>query len=156
RRVGGAMLIRVPGPNEPRPSEITPAGVYLNRRAFMVGAAVTAAATLGGAAPAAGAALKPAVKGAALAATRNQPLSLADAPTPWDSATTYTNFYEFGTDKPDPAMNAHTLRPRPWTVEVGGLCQKPKTFDIEEILKLAPLEERVYALRCVEGWSMVI
>src|SRR5262245_28199172 len=149
------MLIRVPGPHEPRSSEITSRDVYLNRRAFMVSAAAAAVA-LGGSEATSEAALKPATKGQALTATRNQGLSLSEAPTPWESATTYNNFYEFGTDKPDPALNAHTLRTRPWTVEVGGLCQKPKTFDIEEILKLAPLEERVYALRCVEGWSMVI
>ena len=150
------MLIRVPGPNEPRPSEITPHGVYLNRRAFMAGAAAAAAVTLAGCEATTEAALKPATKGQPLTATRNQGLSVADPPTPWESATTYNNFYEFGTDKSDPALNSHTLRTRPWTVEVGGLCQKPKTFDIDEILKLSPLEERVYALRCVEGWSMVI
>src|SRR5262245_5782478 len=150
------MLIRVPGPNDPRPSEITPREVYLHRRAFMAGAAAVAVATLGGCESTTEAALKPAVKGQPLTATRNQGLSLSDAPTPWESATTYNNFYEFGTDKPDPALNAHTLRTRPWTVDVGGLCQKPKTFDIDEILRLAPLEERVYALRCVEGWSMII
>ena len=149
------MLIRVPNPNEPRGSEITPRDVYVNRRAFMVGAVATAV-VMGGAPATSEAALTPATKGQSLAATRNQGVSLADAPTPWESATTYNNFYEFGTDKSDPALNAHTLRTRPWTVEVGGLVQKPKTFDIEEILKLAPLEERVYALRCVEGWSMVI
>src|SRR6185436_1802214 len=137
------MLIRIPGPNEPRPSEITPRSVYVNRRAFMAGAAAAAAAALGGCEATTEAALKPAAKGQPLTATRNQGLSVADPPTPWDSVTTYNNFYEFGTDKSDPAQNAHTLRVRPWTVEVGGLCQKPKTFDIEEILKLAPLEERV-------------
>jgi methionine sulfoxide reductase catalytic subunit len=149
------MLIRTPGPHEPRSSEITPRAVYLNRRALMSGAAAVAATVAGCEAPTE-AALKPAVKGQPLTASRNQALSVTDPPTPWDSATTYNNFYEFGTDKADPALNAHTLRPRPWTVDVGGLCQKPKAFDIEEILKLAPLEERVYVLRCVEGWSMVI
>ncbi|HEX2482869.1 MAG TPA: protein-methionine-sulfoxide reductase catalytic subunit MsrP, partial [Methylomirabilota bacterium] len=150
------MLIRVPGPNDPRPSEITPRGVYVNRRVFMAGAAAAAAATVAGCGGETEAALKPAVRGQSLTAARNQALSVADPPTPWDSATTYNNFYEFGTDKADPALHAHTLRPRPWSVEVGGLCHKPKTFDIEEILRLAPLEERVYVLRCVEGWSMVI
>jgi sulfoxide reductase catalytic subunit YedY len=81
---------------------------------------------------------------------------VTDPPTPWESATTYNNFYEFGTDKADPALHAHMLRPRPWSVDVGGLCQKPKKFDIDELVRLAPLEERVYVLRCVEGWSMVI
>jgi sulfoxide reductase catalytic subunit YedY len=69
--------------------------------------------------------------------------------------TTYNNFYEFGTDKGDPAAHAASLKTRPWTVQVDGLCAKPKTFDIEEVLKF-PLEERVYRLRCVEAWSMVI
>jgi len=73
-----------------------------------------------------------------------------------DAATTYNNFYEFGTNKDDPARLAGSLKPRPWHVQVDGLCAKPKTFDIEEILKIAPLEERIYALRCVEAWSMVI
>jgi sulfoxide reductase catalytic subunit YedY len=150
------MLIRIPGPNDPRPSAITPRDFYVNRRAFMVGAAAAAAATVAGCEAQTEAALKPAVKGQALTTARNQGLSVADPPTPWESATTYNNFYEFGTDKADPALNAHTLRPRPWSIEVGGLCHKPKTFDIDEILRLAPLEERVYSLRCVEGWSMVI
>ena len=149
------MLIRTPGPHDPRSSEVTPRAAYLNRRAFMTGAAAIVAGVAGCEAPTE-AALKPAVKGAALPAPRNQGVSVTDPPTPWDSATTYNNFYEFGTDKADPALHSHTLRPRPWSVEVGGLCQKPKTFDIEELLRLAPLEERVYALRCVEGWSMVI
>ena len=73
-----------------------------------------------------------------------------------EAATTYNNFYEFGDNKDDPARLAASLKPRPWHVQVDGLCAKPKTFDIEEILKLAPLEERIYSLRCVEAWSMVI
>jgi sulfoxide reductase catalytic subunit YedY len=70
--------------------------------------------------------------------------------------TTYNNFYEFGTDKTDPSDNAHTLKTRPWTVAVEGEVKKPKVYDIDELLKLAPLEERIYRMRCVEGWSMVI
>jgi sulfoxide reductase catalytic subunit YedY len=70
--------------------------------------------------------------------------------------TTYNNFYEFGTDKADPAANAHVMQTRPWTLRVEGLAGKPRTFDIDEILRLAPLEERIYRLRCVEAWSMVI
>jgi sulfoxide reductase catalytic subunit YedY len=70
--------------------------------------------------------------------------------------TTYNNFYEFGTDKSDPAHNAHTLKPRPWSVAVEGLCNKPGTYGIEDIVKWFPAEERVYRMRCVEGWSMVI
>jgi sulfoxide reductase catalytic subunit YedY len=76
--------------------------------------------------------------------------------TAYKDASTYNNFYEFGTDKADPARNAGTLRTKPWKVEVTGLVAKPRTFDIEELLKLSAQEERVYRLRCVEGWSMVI
>jgi methionine sulfoxide reductase catalytic subunit len=76
--------------------------------------------------------------------------------TTYQDATSYNNFYEFGTDKSDPARNAHTLKTRPWTVAIEGEVKKPKTYDIEELLKLAPMEERIYRLRCVEGWSMVV
>ena len=79
-----------------------------------------------------------------------------DKPTAYSDASTYNNFYEFGTDKSDPAQHAHTLKPRPWTVAVEGEVKKPGTFDLDGLLKLAPLEERIYRLRCVEGWSMVI
>jgi sulfoxide reductase catalytic subunit YedY len=130
-------------------SDITPMDVYVNRRAFMLGAAAAALW------PRAGAAAPPAV-GQPLHGTPNPAYKLEDPPTPFKDVTTYNNFYEFGPNKDDPARLAQTLKPRPWTVRVDGLVQKPKTFDIDDILKIAPLEERVYALRCVEGWSMVI
>ncbi|MDQ4420515.1 protein-methionine-sulfoxide reductase catalytic subunit MsrP [Sphingobium sp. DEHP117] len=76
--------------------------------------------------------------------------------TSYDSVTHYNNFYEFGTDKEDPARRAGKLRTRPWTVRVDGLVSKPQTIDIDRLIRLAPLEERVYRMRCVEGWSMVI
>ena len=76
--------------------------------------------------------------------------------TPYQDASTYNNFYEFGTDKDDPAKTAQRLKTRPWTVAVEGEVRKPGTFDIEALLKLAPMEERIYRMRCVEGWSMVI
>jgi sulfoxide reductase catalytic subunit YedY len=79
-----------------------------------------------------------------------------DKPTPYDDITTYNNFYEFGTDKADPARTAHTLKPRPWTVSIEGEVKKPKVYDLDELLKLSPMEERIYRLRCVEGWSMVV
>lgn len=79
-----------------------------------------------------------------------------EALTDCKDASTYNNFYEFGTDKGDPVKNAHTLKTRPWTVQVEGLVNKPATFGIEDLLKLSPMEERIYRLRCVEGWSMVI
>lgn len=79
-----------------------------------------------------------------------------DKVTDYKDATTYNNFYEFGTDKADPAKNAGTLKTRPWTVEVEGLVNKPGKFGIEDLIKLSAQEERIYRLRCVEGWSMVI
>jgi len=87
---------------------------------------------------------------------KKSPLSVDEKPTPYESITTYNNFYEFGPDKDDPARNAHRLRTAPWSVVVDGEVNKPRTFAIEDILKLAPLEERVYRFRCVEGWSMVV
>ncbi|MDC8784785.1 protein-methionine-sulfoxide reductase catalytic subunit MsrP [Roseateles koreensis] len=79
-----------------------------------------------------------------------------DKPSTYQDASSYNNFYEFGTDKADPARAAGTLRPRPWSVAVEGEVGKPGTFDLDSLLKLSPMEERIYRLRCVEGWSMVI
>jgi len=132
-------------------SEITDYRLYLNRREFMVGAAALVLAP--GVASAGAPAGAPA--GTPLQAAKSEKFSIADKPTPFKDATTYNNFYEFGMDKEDPARYAHLLKPRPWSVQVDGLVNKPKRFDIEEVLRF-PLEERVYSLRCVEGWSMVI
>jgi sulfoxide reductase catalytic subunit YedY len=140
------MLIKRGG--DIKSGEITDQALYLNRRAFMVGAA--ALALVPGAAQAA------APAGQALPATRNPAFDIADALSKFQDASTYNNFYEFGVNKEDPARLAATLKPRPWKVQVDGLAHKPKTFDIDDVLKMAPLEERVYRLRCVEGWSMVI
>lgn len=82
--------------------------------------------------------------------------TVSEAQTPFNKATTYNNFYEFGTDKSDPAKNAHTLHTRPWTVQVTGLVKKPVTLDIDAIMSHHPIENRVYRHRCVEAWSMVI
>ncbi len=79
-----------------------------------------------------------------------------DKPTSYADITSYNNYYEFGTDKADPARNAGPLKTRPWTVAIEGEVKKPKVYDIDELLKLSPMEERIYRLRCVEGWSMVI
>jgi sulfoxide reductase catalytic subunit YedY len=133
-------------------SDVTDHRLYLNRRAFMAGAAALTLASCGRAE----AAPKPAPRGAPLKAARNESVSLKEPVTPFESATTYNNFYEYGVNKDDPAEHAHLLRPRPWAVEVGGLVARPRKYDIEELTRLAPLEERIYALRCVEGWSMVI
>lgn len=91
-----------------------------------------------------------------LSAQANPKYFLGDKLTSYKDVTSYNNFYEFGTDKTDPARHAQSLKVRPWTVSVEGLVNKPKTWDIDSLIKLAPLEERVYRLRCVEGWSMVI
>jgi methionine sulfoxide reductase catalytic subunit len=135
-----------------RYSDVTPEPLYVSRRELMVGAA--ALILTAGAAEADAATPPPAP--APLKATPNPAYKVADPPTKMDAATTYNNFYEFGTNKDDPARLAGSLKPRPWQVQVDGLCAKPRTFDIEEILKVAPLEERIYSLRCVEAWSMVI
>lgn len=91
-----------------------------------------------------------------LSATLNSAYSSKEEPTPYKYVTSYNNFYEFGTDKSDPAAYASTLQTRPWTISIEGLVKKPLTLDIDALLKLAPIEERIYRLRCVEGWSMVI
>jgi sulfoxide reductase catalytic subunit YedY len=132
-------------------SEITDHRLYLNRREFMAGAA---ALVLAPSVASAGATVT-APAGKELPASKNDKFSIADKPTPFKDATNYNNFYEFGMDKEDPARYAHLLKPRPWSVQVDGLVHKPKRFDVEEILRF-PLEERVYSLRCVEAWSMVI
>lgn len=138
-------------------SEITDEKLYRNRRQFMLGAGVAAAGAL-----LAGCKKTPppaAVAAAAPIKLENVVKSSFTVEEPINSLkdiTTYNNFYEFGTDKSDPAANAHTLVTRPWTVAVEGEVMKPKTFDLDELLKLAPLEERVYRFRCVEAWSMVI
>jgi sulfoxide reductase catalytic subunit YedY len=94
--------------------------------------------------------------GPKLPAKVNPQYFIPDKLTSYKDVTTYNNFFEFGTDKADPARNAHTLKTKPWTVSVEGLVNKPKVWDIDALLKLAPMEERVYRMRCVEGWSMVI
>ncbi|WP_454732291.1 MULTISPECIES: protein-methionine-sulfoxide reductase catalytic subunit MsrP [Cupriavidus] len=136
-------------------SEITPRSVFESRRRLMALAAAGAAgSTL---APwFARSALAQAPRGRKLAAAPNNAYVVPEKRTPYEDVTTYNNFYEFGTDKSDPAHNAGTLRTRPWQVAVEGLVKKPRVYDIDELLRLMPLEERVYRMRCVEGWSMVI
>ena len=138
-------------------SLITPKDQYLNRRRFLKGAAVAGAGALG--LDRLAHMVSPPVR--ALADTKLQtvksPLSTTgEQLTPLEDITHYNNFYEFGVNKGDPAKNAGGLPTRPWTVKVEGKVKTPKTFDIEQLLKLRPLEDRVYRHRCVEGWSMVI
>ena len=128
-------------------SDITPRELFYNRRRFMqlaAGASLNALFT------------NSVLAGEQLAGVKKSTDRLADELTPYKDVTTYNNFYEFGTGKEDPAQNAKNLKTRPWTITVEGEVNKPKVFDIDELLKLAPLEERIYRLRCVEAWSMVI
>jgi sulfoxide reductase catalytic subunit YedY len=139
------MLIR--HPSDIAPSEITPRGVYLRRREILAGAAALGI----------GAMLPATRAGAAPLQAAKSPLSTTDeAQTPLKDITSYNNFYEFGTDKDDPAKNAHTLKTKPWTVKVDGLVGKPADYDLDDLIKDVQLEERIYRMRCVEGWSMVI
>jgi sulfoxide reductase catalytic subunit YedY len=128
-----------------RPSEITPQATYVNRRQLIAGAAALSL----------GAAGSQAASANTLAAEKS-PFSTDEAPTSREYVTTYNNYYEFGTDKGDPAQNAHTLTTQPWSVKVDGLVAKPTTFALEDFVKPYALEQRVYRHRCVEGWSMVI
>ncbi len=127
-------------PNDIRLSEVTDEVLYWRRREFI---AAAASALVG-------------------AAALPWPLRAASPPpdddelTPLNAVTHYNNFYEFGVNKDDPAKYAHTLRPRPWTVMVEGAVHKPRTYDVDDLIRRFPPEERIYRLRCIEGWSMVI
>ncbi len=158
-----STIIRVRRAGEVASSEITDESLYLRRREFLRGAAAAAGAL-------AGAVLLPGCSRAdyrasetsgerqlkKLAAQRNVRYSTTEEPTDYKSATSYNNFYEFGTDKEDPAEYAHTLVTHPWSVSVEGEVAKPGVIAFEDLIKPAALEERVYRHRCVEAWSMVI
>ena len=143
------------------PSEITPQGIYRSRR-DLIKLMATGAAGAGLASWAGRQALAQSVQSpgklAALAGGKSAVSGAItmEKITDYKDVTSYNNFYEFGTDKADPAKNAHTLVTKPWSVAVEGMVKNPKTFTLEELLKLSPQEERIYRLRCVEGWSMVI
>ncbi len=157
------MLIRnsASGFNHPLSSEITSEGTYQRRRDLikLMASGVTGAALAGWAGREAMAqtvqkpgklALFPGAKSAVAGAMTMEKV------TDYKDTTTYNNFYEFGTDKADPAKNAHSLVTKPWSVAIEGLVKQPKTYTLEDLIKLSPQEERIYRLRCVEGWSMVI
>ncbi|HKF97083.1 MAG TPA: protein-methionine-sulfoxide reductase catalytic subunit MsrP, partial [Steroidobacteraceae bacterium] len=141
------MKVRIP---RIAPSEITPEGVYLNRRNLLAGALAVGASSLLRAAG------TPQAQGAALSYTANAQYSVKEPPNKFEEITTYNNFYEFGTDKEAPSHNAHSLRTRPWSVSVYGEAEGRGTFDLDELLKGVTLEERIYRFRCVEAWSMVV
>ena len=138
-----------------RESEVTPRELYLRRREFIGAAGVTAAAlATGGLAPGAAEAQNPAAQ--KLTNLKKSAFTTDEKMNSYRDVTTYNNFYEFGLDKGDPARHAHALKPRPWTIKVEGECAKPGTYNIDDIMKWFPLEERIYRMRCVEAWSMVI
>jgi len=149
------MLIK--RPSDIRSSEITEKKVYLNRREFVA----TAAAAAAGFGVLAGSnqlieAAQPAPHGRKLEGVKKSPLSTTEKLNSWQDITTYNNYYEFGTDKDSPSMLAKGLKPSPWNVLVDGECAKKASYHLEDILKGQALEERIYRLRCVERWSMVI
>jgi methionine sulfoxide reductase catalytic subunit len=148
------MLIRVRNPTDVRSSEITPRQVYLDRRRFLAGTAAGAVAALTGIGTAA--AVEGTQPAPRLDGIVKGPYAVDEPRTPLEAITRYNNFYEFGTDKEDPARYAGSMKARPWSVAIDGLCAKPGSYDVDEIIKANRLEERVYRLRCVEAWSMVI
>ena len=152
------MRMLIKKPNDIPSSEITPKSSYLNRRDFMTGALATGAALSGGLYLRKVGFSDETVQadGAKLAGIVKSQFSTSEKPTSFKDITNYNNYYEFSTDKYEPNGLSKNFRTRPWTVEIGGLVQKKKTLDIDTIMKLAPLEERIYRHRCVEGWSMVI
>ncbi len=133
--------------SQPLPSEITPPDRYFNRREIIAGLAT--AGVVGAGAPGQ-------AHAAALKYTKNPRFSLKEAPNSLEDITSYNNFYEFGTDKADPAARSGKFKPQPWSVTISGEAAKTGTFTLEDILKPHALEERIYRLRCVEAWSMVI
>jgi sulfoxide reductase catalytic subunit YedY len=140
-----------------RSSEITPKSLYLNRRKFLAGAAIA------GAAAATGLGLREIVSPSATVLAGNKidgikksPLSTTETVTPYKDVTNYNNYYEFSTEKDEPAKLAQKFRTRPWKVKIDGLVDKKQELDVDTILKMAPPEERIYRHRCVEGWSIVV
>ncbi len=125
-----------------RYSDVTPRSVYVNRRRFLTTALAAPAAI--------------AFAGAKLTNVTKSPLSGDEKPSPYNVVTQFNNFYEFGTAKDDPYHNAQKFVTNPWQIKVEGDCAKPKTYDLDAIMKLAPLEQRIFRMRCVEGWSYVV
>jgi sulfoxide reductase catalytic subunit YedY len=139
------MIIRKP--SDLRYSDVTPKETYLNRRRFLGAAPIALGALLGS--RAAQATMK-------LPGVTKSSYTVDEKVTPLDVITHYNNFYEFGTDKEDPAKNAQNFRTSPWMVKIEGEVAKPKTLDLDALMKVAPLEERIYRHRCVEAWSIVV
>jgi sulfoxide reductase catalytic subunit YedY len=153
------MLIRMARKSTPKSSEITPKDVYLNRRKFIAGSGLIAgSAALGMGSVPASAAVEPPGANPALSPIIDGYSKLGDDDplTPYTDVASYNNFYEFGTGKGDPVENAGPFNPKPWEITVDGMCANPGTIGLEDFLKPHDLEERIYRLRCVEAWSMVV
>lgn len=157
------MLMRQTPASRPAEREVTPEAIYANRRTVLAGmiaaglvpGAAMASLEPGNAASGSGSGSGAGVgRGGTLSYHRTR--SLDESPTSLDSVTHYNNFYEFGLGKEDPARYAGSLRTRPWSVTIDGLVAKPRSIDIDKLIALFPLEERIYRHRCVEAWSMVI
>jgi methionine sulfoxide reductase catalytic subunit len=136
-------------------SEVTPRDAFFNRRNLLRAAAATGIGAVA-LSRVPGLFHPEAVHADQKLATVPSKYTIPDAQTPFAKATTYNNFYEFGTEKSDPSHNAHTLRTRPWTIQITGMVKKPQTINIDDLIHYRPLESRVYRHRCVEAWSMVI
>jgi methionine sulfoxide reductase catalytic subunit len=165
QRPGAGSFRRITVTNVPKPppsSEITPEAVYADRRRFIRNALLFAGTAAGvggslvwltGGARRRGEGMAP---GAELPRIAPGRYSTDEPRSTYEQVTTYNNFYEFGPDKDDPARASGTLKPRPWTVAIDGEVRRPQTVDLDTLLGWFPMEERVYRMRCVEGWSMVI
>lgn len=150
------MPIRFPDRSAPAPSEITPEALYRGRRQWLAQAGLLA---LGGAALAAAPVRRSEAQGVRLVGVTPNPryvLASDEKLNKVEDFRSYCNFYEFGMDKSDPPVHAKAMKVRPWTVTIEGEINKPQTIDVDALQRMAPLEERVYRLRCVEAWSMVI
>ncbi len=145
------MLIRKP--SDIRPSEITSKDNYLNRREFLRAGSIAGSLALAG--PAVGA-IVPEARRSQLADVGKSEFSTNEAPNSYEDITSYNNYWEFGTGKSDPHKYAQEFEPRPWSITVDGHAEKTGTFDFDDFIKPFDLEERIYRMRCVEGWSMVI
>ncbi len=153
------MLIRHKKASDVASHEITSESTYCNRRSFLEASGLIAGSLLaGGLSKTAFAGELPKDRAAKFADLKQSYAKLGpkDSLTPFEDVTTYNNFYEFGMDKADPSAYAAPFKPLPWTVKVDGLCGKPGTLDLNDFLKPHAIEERVYRMRCVEAWSMVI
>jgi len=146
-----SVLIRKP--DDVRPSEITSESNYINRRDFIRSGAIAGGSLI---APSALSAVIPDTRLAGLSDVAQSALSTDEAPNSFEDISTYNNFYEFGLGKGDPVIQAENFKPRPWAIEVSGHATKTGTFDFDDFMKPFDLEERIYRMRCVEAWSMVI